>query len=119
MSDAKFNLSGTYNCGPKRGRYENSEEIKYLFLLGLLGEEHCLDVGQNTTLSDGNSGEQFVQLLIVTDGELQMSRDDTGLLVVTGSIAGELEYLSCQVFHDSGEVHWCTSSYTFSIVALT
>ena len=119
MTDAKFNLSGTFNCGPKRGRFENSGEIKYLFLLGLLGEEHCLDVGEDTTLGNGNTREELVQFLVIANGKLEVTGDDPCLLVVTGSITGELEYLSCQVFHDSGEVHWCTSSYTFSIVAFT
>ena len=56
-------------------------------LLGLLGEEDGLDVGQDTSLGDGDTGEQFVQLLVVPDGELEVTGDDPGLLVVTGSIA--------------------------------
>ena len=34
-------------------------------LLRLLGEEDGLDVGQDTSLGDGDTGEQFVQLLVV------------------------------------------------------
>jgi hypothetical protein len=44
-----------------------------------------LDVGEDTSLGDGYSGQQLVQLLVVTDGELEMSGDDSGLLVVSGS----------------------------------
>ena len=51
------------------------------------GEEDSLDVGKDTTLSDDDSREKLVQLLVITDGKLQMSWDDSGLLVVTGSIA--------------------------------
>lgn len=36
-------------------------------LLGLLGEEDGLDVGEDAALGDGHSSEQLVQLLIVTD----------------------------------------------------
>ncbi len=89
-----------------------------LLLLGLLGEEDSLDVGEDTTLGNGNSGEKFVELLVVADGELEMTGDDPGLLVVTGSVASELENLSCEVLHDGSEVHWGTSTYTFSIVSL-
>ena len=89
-----------------------------LLLLGLLGEEDSLDVGEDTTLGNGNSGEKFVELLVVADGELEMTGDDPGLLVVTGSVASELEDLSCEVLHDGSEVHWGTSTYTFSIVSL-
>ena len=42
-----------------------------LGLLGLLGEEHSLDVGEDTTLGNGHSGQELVQLLVVTDGQLQ------------------------------------------------
>ena len=67
-----------------------------------------VDVGQNTTLCDGDVPEELVQLLIVPDGELQVTWDDTGLLVVTGSVASQLEDLSSQVFEDSCEVDGST-----------
>ncbi len=40
------------------------------FLFGLLGQEDGLDVGQNTTLCDCNTGQQFVQLFVVSYGQL-------------------------------------------------
>ena len=43
-----------------------------LLLLGLLGQEHSLDVRQHTTLGDGHTGQQLVQLLVVADGQLQV-----------------------------------------------
>jgi len=90
----------------------------YLLLFRLLGEKDGLDVGQDTTLGDGDSREKFVQLLVITDGELKMSWDDSGLLVVTGSVASQLEDLSSQVLHDGSHVDWGTSSNTGSIVSL-
>ena len=45
-----------------------------LGLLGLLGEEDSLDVGQDTSLGDGDTGQQLVQLLVVTDGQLEKER---------------------------------------------
>lgn len=45
-----------------------------------------MNVGQDTTLSDGNVTKELVQLLIVPDGELEMAGNDTGLLVVAGSV---------------------------------
>ena len=72
--------------------------------VGLLGQENGLDVGQNTTLSDGDTGEKFVQLFVVADGQLQVTRDDAGLLVVTGGVTGQLEDLSGQVLHDGSQV---------------
>ena len=93
-------------------------ERKCLLLLGLLGEKDSLDVGEDTTLSDGDSGEKLVQLLVVTDGELKMSRDDSGLLVVTSGISGQLEDLSSEVLEDSRQVDRGTSTDSFSVVSL-
>jgi hypothetical protein len=53
-----------------------------------------VDVGENTTLGDGDVAKELVQLLIVADGELEMTGDDTGLLVVTGGVAGQLKNFS-------------------------
>ena len=85
--------------------------------LGLLGEEDSLDVGEDSTLGNGNSSEQFVQLLVITDGELKMSWDDSGLLVVTGSITGQLEDLSSEVLEDGSQVDRGTSTHSLGVVA--
>jgi hypothetical protein len=81
--------------------------------------EHTLvDVGQNTTLGDGDVSEELVQLLIVADGELKMTGDDTRLLVVTGSVASQLENLCSEVFENGSEVDGSTGTNTLSVVAL-
>jgi len=89
-----------------------------LGLLGLLGQEDSLDVGEDTTLGNGHAREQLVQLLIVADGQLEVAGDDPGLLVVPGGVASQLEDLSGQVLHDGGHVDGGASAHTLSIVAL-
>ena len=89
-----------------------------LGLLGLLGEKDGLDIGQDTSLGDGDTGQELVQLLIVTDGELKVAGDDPGLLVVTSSVAGQLEDLSGQILHDGGHVDGGAGSDTLGIVTL-
>ena len=69
-----------------------------------------MDVGQNTTSSDGHVAEKDVQFLVVADGQLQVSGDDACTLVVTGSIAGELKDLSAQVLEDSSKVDWSATT---------
>ena len=44
----------------------------------------------------------------LTDGELQVTGDDTGLLVVASSVTGQLENLSSEVLEDGGEVDGST-----------
>ncbi|MCG8431244.1 MAG: hypothetical protein MJA29_08730 [Candidatus Omnitrophica bacterium] len=46
-----------------------------------------------------------------------MSWDDSGLLVVAGCVAGQLENFSCEVLQDSGEVHWSSGTDTLSVVS--
>lgn len=67
-----------------------------------------MNVWKDTTLGDGNVSQELVQLLIVADGELKVTWNDTGLLVVAGSVSGQLEDLSGEVLKDGSEVDWGT-----------
>ena len=78
-----------------------------------------VDVRQNTTLGDGDVTQKLVQLLIVSDGELEMTGDDTGLLVVSGSVASQLEDFGSEVLKDGSQVHGSTGTDTLSVVSLS
>ena len=93
-----------------------------------------MDVGQDASLSDGNASEEFVQLLVVPeqssvsgsadqttpvpDSQLQVPGNYPCLLVVPGSIAGQLEDLGSEVLHGSGQVDRSSGADTLCIVAL-
>ncbi|KAI8491246.1 hypothetical protein Bbelb_308790 [Branchiostoma belcheri] len=62
-------------------------------------------------LSNGDAGQQLVQLLVVTDGQLKVTGDDSGLLVVASSVAGQLKDLGRQV-------HRRTGTHTLGVVSL-
>jgi hypothetical protein len=47
--------------------------------------------------------EELVELLVVSDGELKVSRDDSRLLVVPGRVPGELKDLSGEVWKEGRE----------------
>lgn len=99
--------------------WNSLQRTRNLFgLVALLGQKDSLDVGQDTSLGDGHSRKQFVQLLVITDGQLQMSGDDPGLLVVSGSVSSQLQNLSSQIFHDCSKVDWGSSSNPLGIVSL-
>lgn len=54
-----------------------------------------MNVGQDTTLRDGDGTEKAVEFFIVADSQLQMARNDTGFLcniahIRTWSIAQEV-----------------------------
>ena len=106
------------HVAPKWSLVRRRERSNGLLLLSLLGQEDSLDVGQDTTLGNGDTREELVQLFVVADGKLQVTGDDPGLLVVTGSIASQLENFSSQVLHDGSQVDGSASTYTFGIVSL-
>ncbi|XP_028430523.1 uncharacterized protein LOC114553512 [Perca flavescens] len=78
-----------------------------------------LDVGQHAALSDGHSAQQFVEFLVVADSQLQVTGDDTGLLVVAGSVSSQLQNLSGQVLQHSRQVDGGAGSHTLSVVSFT
>ena len=81
-----------------------------LLTLDLSGEEESVDVGEDTTSSNGSVGHKLVELLIVSDGELDVSGHNSGLLVVLSGVSSELENLSGEVLKNCSEVHGGTST---------
>ena len=84
----------------------------------LLWQKDGLDVRQNAALGDRDAGQELVQLLVVTDGQLEVTRDDTRLLVVAGGVAGQLQHFGGQVLHDGGQVDWSAGTDSLGVVAL-
>ena len=77
-----------------------------------------MDVGEHTAGSDGGAAEESVELLVVADSELNVTGHNSGLLVILGGVACELEDLSCEVLKDGGEVHGGTGTNALSVAAL-
>jgi hypothetical protein len=63
-----------------------------------------VNVWQDTTLCDCDVSQKLVQFLIVSDGELEMAGNDTGLLVVTGGVTSQFEDFGSEVLKDGSEV---------------
>ena len=77
------------------------------------------DVGENTTLGDGGVVEKFVEFLVVSDGEEDVSGDDSGFLVVLGGVSGQFEDLSSEILEDGSQVDGGTGTDTFGIVGMS
>jgi len=69
-------------------------------------------------LGDGDMTKKLVQFLIVADGELKMTRNDTSLLVIAGSVTSQLENFGSEVLKNGSEVDRGTSTNTLSVVSL-
>ena len=96
----------------------NAQSSQSKYLLGLLGEKDGVDVGEDSTSSDGDSAKKLVELLVVLDGEGDVPGDNPGLLVVAGGVSGELEDLSGEVLEDGGKVDTGSDSDAGSVSAL-
>jgi hypothetical protein len=88
-----------------------------LLTLLLLGQKDGMDVGEDTTGSDGDTAEQLVQLLVVADGQLNVAGSDTSALVIAGGVTGQLEDLSSEVLKDGREIDGGTATNSGGIAA--
>ena len=86
--------------------------------LGLLGEEDGVDVGEDSTGSDGDSAKKLVELLIVLDSKGDVPGGNPGLLVVAGGVSGKFEDLSGEVLEDSSEIDTGSDSDAGSVSSL-
>ena len=55
----------------------------------------------------GDVAKKLVEFFVVADGELEVTRDDAGLLVVTGGVASEFKDFGTEVFEDGSKVDGC------------
>lgn len=97
---------------------EHDERRRRLrFLLRLLGQEYGLYVGQHTALSDRHAGQELVEFLVVSDRQLQVTRNDPRLLVVSGGVTGQLQNFGGQIFHYGREVYGRAGTDSLRVVA--
>ncbi|CAN6309399.1 unnamed protein product [Urochloa humidicola] len=80
-------------------------------LLGGLVDQGLVDVRDDTSASNG-ALDEGVELLISTDGQLQVARGDTLDLQVLASIPSQLQNLGCQVLQDGSRVDCCSGTNT-------
>ena len=92
-----------------------------LTLLGiaLLLDVGRADVGENSSFGNGGVPQELVQLFVVSDGQEDVSWDDSGLLVVLGGVSGKFENFSSKVFKDGCEVDGSSGSDSFGVVSMS
>ena len=77
-----------------------AENLSSLGLL-LLFEKELVDVARDASLGNRNLTNKLVQLLIVLNGKLDVSGNNTGFLVLASAVTGKLKQLGNEVFEDS------------------
>ena len=78
-----------------------------------------MDVGEHAALGNCDRAQKLVELLVVADGELQVARDDTGLFVVAGSVASQLEDFGREVLEHGRQVDGGSGTDTLGIVSFS
>jgi len=86
-------------------RLDASEHAKTLLGVLLSREEEGVNVRDNTRTGYGDTVQQLIELLVVSDCEHDVTRHNSPLPVVTGSVTCELEDFSNEILKDSGEVN--------------
>lgn len=87
-------------------------------LVDFLGKEDTVNERNNATLRDGNTGEKFVQFIVIANGQLKVSWTDAGFAIVRGSITSQFENFSDQILDSGGQIDGSTDADAGSIVAL-
>ena len=65
--------------------------------LGFGWEEVGVNVGKDTSVSNGGVAHEFVKFFVVSDGEEDVSGDDSGLFVIFGGVSGKFQNFSGQI----------------------
>lgn len=85
---------------------------------GFLLDKEVVDVFLGTTVGNDGVAQELVEFRILLDGHEDASRHNSGLLEGLGAVSREFEDFSSQVFEDSGEVNWSSSSDSFGVSSL-
>ena len=62
-----------------------------------------MNVGQNPSRRDGHIAQQFVELLVIFHRQSDVTRNNAGLFVVAGSVAGQFQNFGTQIFQNGGD----------------
>ena len=76
-----------------------------------LDDESLVNVGDNTTTSDGRF-DKSVELFVTADSQLQVARGDAFDLEVFAGVTSELKNLSSEVLKNSSWVDCCSGANT-------
>jgi hypothetical protein len=83
--------------------------------LGFGWEEVGVNVGKDTSVSNGGVAHEFVKFFVVSDGEEDVSGDDSGLFVIFGGVSGKFQNFSGQIFKDGSEIDGGSGTNSFRV----
>merc|ERR1711915_262794 len=83
----------------------------YSLLLALLSDQRLVDVGNDTSSSNG-CFDEGIQLLVSSNGQLQMAWSNTLHFKILGCVSCQFQHLGGQVLENSRAVHGCSGSHS-------
>jgi len=63
-----------------------------------------MNIRQDTGFGDSTELKQFGELLVASNGQLKVTRSDSSLFMITGSVSRQLEDFGGEIFEDGCEV---------------
>lgn len=114
---SRWALRSTYNHEKLKKPSDLDDQGSLILTLLILAEEG-VDRVHDTSRGDNDVVEQLVQLLVVADGNHDVTRNNTDTLVVARSVTSQLEDFGGQVLQNGSEVNGSSNTNTASILAL-
>ena len=86
-------------------------------LLGLLRQQDGVNVRQDAARRDGDGAQELGQFLVVTDRELNVTRHDARLFVVSARVTGQFEDFRGEVLEHGGQVDRRAGAHARGVLA--
>lgn len=78
-----------------------------------------MNVGEDTTRRNCDTAQQFVKFFVISYSELDVTWDNSSLLIVSCRISSKLKNFGCQIFHDGCHVNRRPCSNSVGISAFS
>ena len=78
-----------------------------------------MNIGQDTSGGNRDISEQFIEFLVILDGERNVSGHNAALFIVAGGIAGQFQNFGAEILQDGREVDGGARTHAGRVLALT
>jgi len=117
--DAKYGSNWTETRSSLEFLRSREAFLFALFIAFAFWQQNCVDVRQDSTRSDGHTRHHFVELFVISNGQLNVTGNDSRSLVVFGGVSSQFKNFCAEIFEHCSHVDWSSSTNTFGISSLS
>lgn len=74
------------------------------------GKENGVNIRKDTSIGNSGISHKFIQFFVISDGEENVSGDNSGFFVIFGGVSGKFQDFSGQIFKNGSKINGGTSS---------